>query len=177
MILIIDTSLGNKISIGLDSAFYIYDSEKQTTDLPRIINELDINWQKVHAIGVVVGPGSFTGIRLGIAYAKGAAMGRGVPLIGINAFELYMAKTPDAFVAIDTGRGDFYVGAHDLLPSVMDIDTLETAQMAYPKTVGHKPYDLSDAIPIVNKKLELPPEPVIPLYIKPSYVEQNCKSS
>ncbi|MDE6478256.1 MAG: hypothetical protein K2L94_03335 [Alphaproteobacteria bacterium] len=42
-------------------------------------------WRDLTAIGVVVGPGSFTGIRLGIAHAKGLAMELGIPIVPINA--------------------------------------------------------------------------------------------
>ncbi|MCL2749371.1 MAG: tRNA (adenosine(37)-N6)-threonylcarbamoyltransferase complex dimerization subunit type 1 TsaB [Alphaproteobacteria bacterium] len=157
-------------------------TEKQSLSLPteteKFLIENGATWRDLTAIGVVVGPGSFTGIRLGIAYSKGLSIGLGIPLISINAFEIYLEKTPDAFVAIDSGRGDFFVGARDLSPQVMTIEEVETKQFDYPKTVGHKPFDLLDALPIITRKLSAGAnEPVIPMYIKPSYAEQNCKSS
>ena len=155
-------------------------TEKQSLSLPaeteKFLNENNATWRDLTAIGVIVGPGSFTGIRLGIAYSKGLSMGLGIPLIPINAFEIYLEKNPDAFVAIDSGRGDFFVGAHNLLPQVMTIEEVETKQFDYPQTIGHKPFDLLDALPIVDRKLSANKnEPVIPMYIKPSYAEINCK--
>jgi len=38
-------------------------------------------------ITVTTGPGSFTGIRVGLAGAKGIALGLGVPLLGVTSFE------------------------------------------------------------------------------------------
>ncbi len=131
-------------------------------------------WRDLTAIGVVVGPGSFTGIRLGIAYAKGLAMGLGIPIVPINAFELYLAATPDAFVAIDSGRGDFFVAADGLAPCTMTIDDVETRQMDWPRTVGHKPFNLGLGTAIVQQKLESgAAEPVVPMYLRPSYAEQK----
>lgn len=179
MILIINTS-NTGIDLALDGKLLHADSEKQSLDLPTITEQFlkqnNVNWTDLNAIGVVVGPGSFTGIRLGIAYAKGLAMGLNIPIVPVNAFELYLDEFPNAFIAIDSGRGDFFVGAQNFEPCTMDIDTLEVKQMEWPQTVGHKPFDLTRAINIVNKKLSNKiDEPVVPLYLRPSYAEQNAK--
>ena len=185
MILVIDTS-SSGIRLVLNSVksspiIKNIQTEKQSLSLPieteKFLNENNAKFGDVTAIGVVVGPGSFTGIRLGIAYAKGLAMGLGIRVIPVNAFELYLESDPDAFVAIDSSKGDFFVGAANLEPQIMTIDDVETKQFDYAKTVGHKPYDLTNALPIVQRKLKMDAVPVIPLYIRPSYVEQTCKSS
>ena len=103
-------------------------------------------------------------------------MGLDIPIIPINAFELYLYDTPDAFVAIDSGRGDFFVAADGLAPCTMSIDVVEVKQMNWPRTVGHKPFNLKNAISIVNNKLASGNnEPVVPMYLRPSYAEQNKK--
>jgi tRNA threonylcarbamoyladenosine biosynthesis protein TsaB len=185
MILIIDTSLPGIGFASVQSAeckVQLIETSSQSLSLPteteKFLLESNTKFSDLTAIAVVIGPGSFTGIRLGIAYAKGIALGLNIPCIGINAFEIYLQKDPDAFVAIDSGKGDFFVGAHDLTPQVMTIDQVETEQMKYAKTVGHKPYNLADAIPIANRKsATVNHEPVIPMYLKPSYAETNCKPS
>lgn len=179
MILVINTS-GKDLEFVLGDMHRHVSVEKQSTALPaeceKFIAECGATWRDVHAIGVVVGPGSFTGIRLGIAYAKGLAMGLNIPVVGVSLFELYLAATPDAFVAIDSGRGDFFVAANGLAPQTMEIEELESKQMEWPRTVGHKPYDLKLAAQIVEQKIALGKlEPVIPMYLRPSYAEQNKK--
>ncbi len=179
MILVINTS-GNGIELLLDDKHTTIQSEKQAIALPaeteKFLSENGVSWNDINAIGVVVGPGSFTGIRLGIAYTKGIAMGLNIPVIPINAFELYLDEYPDAFVAIESGRGDFFVGAKNLEPCTMDIDTVETKQMEWSQTVGHKPFDLKRAIKIIERKLaDKNQEPVVPLYLRPSYAEENAK--
>ena len=176
MILIINSS-GTDLEFVLDNKYKRITTEKQSVALPveteRFINESGAKWSDVSAIGVVVGPGSFTGIRIGIAYAKGLSIGLNIPVVPINAFEIYLAATPDAFVAIESGRGDFFVGAKNLPPCTMGIDELEKRQMAWPQTVGHKPFDLKLATKIVRKKLESGYEPAIPMYLRPSYAEEK----
>lgn len=177
MILVINTS-GKDLEFVLGDKYKSVVVEKQSVALPmeteKFIAECGITWRDISAIGVVVGPGSFTGIRLGIAYAKGVAMGLNIPVVGISAFDLYLAATPDAFVAIDSGRGDFFVAANGLEPQTMNIEELETKQMDWPRTVGHKPFDLRLGAQIVAEKIahnDL--APVVPMYLRPSYAEQN----
>lgn len=180
MILIINTS-GNGIDLVLDDKFKHIDAEKQAITLPdateNFLRETNIKWHDITAIGIITGPGSFTGIRLGLAYAKGLAIGLNIPVIPINAFEIYLAEFPDAFVAIESGRGDFFVGAKNLTPCTMEIDELETRQMDWPQTVGHKPFNLLLAPDIVKHKIKSGNiEPAIPMYLRPSYAEENKKN-
>ena len=177
MILIINSSSAD-LEFVLGDKYKCVHTEKQSVALPvaceQFITECGAKWSDISAIGVVVGPGSFTGIRIGIAYAKGLAMGLNIPVVPINAFELYLVANPDAFVAIESGHGDFFVGANNLSPCTMSIDELETKQMEWPRTVGHKPFDLKLGVQIVEQKLKNnQSEPVIPMYLRPSYVETN----
>lgn len=181
MILIINTS-GTGLEFVLDNKYKSVIADKQSVALPteceKFITESGAKWSDISAIGVVTGPGSFTGIRLGIAYAKGVAMGLNIPVVGISAFDLYLAQTPDAFVAIESGRGDFFVGANGLEPCTMTIDELETKQMEWPRTVGHKPFDLRLGIKIVAQKIsDGTMGPTVPMYLRPSYAEQNNKGN
>jgi len=176
MILVINSSAGG-IDLLLDDKFMHVDAEKQAIGLPTAVNDFmtknNIKMSDLTAIGVIVGPGSFTGIRMGIAYAKGLAIGLNIPVVSVNLFELYLYENPDAFVAIDSGRGDFFVASKMHEPCTMTIDEVETEQMKCPSTVGHKPYNLKYAKDIVENKIKNGKiEPVIPMYLRPSYAEK-----
>jgi tRNA threonylcarbamoyladenosine biosynthesis protein TsaB len=68
------------------------------------------------AVACVMGPGSFTGLRVGIAAALGVAHARGVPLYGIPALEVVALAAPDVAGDIeavaDAGRGALYVAGY-----------------------------------------------------------------
>src|SRR3984957_9226749 len=68
----------------------------------------------VEAIVVVNGPGSFTGIRVGVSTAKGLAEGAGIPLIAVSRLALLAGSSglPHVLAAIDAGRGEYYVGEY-----------------------------------------------------------------
>jgi tRNA threonylcarbamoyl adenosine modification protein YeaZ len=68
----------------------------------------------IDSVLVALGPGSFTGLRQGIAYGVGLAMGLGVPLLGIGTLDLAAARAREPAVAVsDAGRGRVYFQAPD----------------------------------------------------------------
>jgi tRNA threonylcarbamoyladenosine biosynthesis protein TsaB len=70
-------------------------------------------------ITVTTGPGSFTGIRVGLAAAKGIALGLGAPLFGVTSFEAGAAACEAdpvgrfLLVALDSRRADLYIQLFD----------------------------------------------------------------
>lgn len=60
-------------------------------------------------IAVAVGPGSFTGVRVGLAAARGLGLALGIPVLGVMTFEVAALDLPRPLtVILDTKRGDFY---------------------------------------------------------------------
>jgi tRNA threonylcarbamoyl adenosine modification protein YeaZ len=78
----------------------------------------DLGWQPRDArlVAVVRGPGSFTGLRIGVATAKGIAWAADARLAGVSGFEIIARQTARSTghadrpvaVAYDAGRGDVY---------------------------------------------------------------------
>ncbi len=61
------------------------------------------------AVAVCIGPGSYTGMRIGLAYAKGLALALARPVIGVSTFEVSLLSAPrsaaTAAVLVPAGRG------------------------------------------------------------------------
>jgi tRNA threonylcarbamoyladenosine biosynthesis protein TsaB len=61
------------------------------------------------AIVVVNGPGSFTGVRVGVSAAKGLAQGAGIPVVAISRLEVLSRKSGVPSAALDAHRGEVYL--------------------------------------------------------------------
>lgn len=82
----------------------------QAALLPQLVKDV-LGDEKIDQIVVNVGPGSFTGIRIGLAFAKGLAMGWGLPLKGIDSFTAtYLSLEPqeDILILIEARRQDVF---------------------------------------------------------------------
>ena len=90
------------------------------------------------AIAVSVGPGSFTGLRVGVSAARGLALALKVPAIGVTTLEALAAEAAWAFpgravlAALDAGREEIHAALYDELsvltygPAVVTLTTAVT---------------------------------------------------
>lgn len=82
-------------------------------------------WQVVRAIAVGVGPGTYTGLRIGIASARALAQGRGVGLIGVSSLEALArgigAQAPERerLALIDARRKELFAALYDASGAVV----------------------------------------------------------
>ena len=92
----------------------------------------------VEAIVVVNGPGSFTGIRVGLSTAKGLAEGAGTPLIAVSRLALLAGSSglPHVLAAIDAGRGEYYVGDYQNCQNLGEVLLSEEETVAAAKQPG-----------------------------------------
>jgi tRNA threonylcarbamoyladenosine biosynthesis protein TsaB len=72
-----------------------------------------VGFGELDRIGVTVGPGSFTGLRVGLAFAKGLGAALSIPVVGVGTLEALAAAGPEGvtFAALDAKREQIYLQA------------------------------------------------------------------
>ena len=71
-----------------------------------VMAQAGLAWSDLDAIGVGIGPGNFTGVRISVAAARGLALSLGIPAIGISATEAAACGAPRPCRAVVPLRGD-----------------------------------------------------------------------
>lgn len=86
-------------------------NEKLLPALDWLLAESNISRQQIDLFAVTRGPGSFTGVRIGLATIQGLALALGKPVCAMSTHEAIALESgqPDAVVVDDAGRGELYI--------------------------------------------------------------------
>jgi tRNA threonylcarbamoyladenosine biosynthesis protein TsaB len=91
-------------------------AERLLPMVAEVMTEAEIGFARLDAIAVTVGPGSFTGLRVGLAAARGLGLAAAKPVLGVTSFAAVAAGVPaaerdarDLLVVLDTRREDLFV--------------------------------------------------------------------
>ena len=90
--------------------------ERLAPMVAEVMQEAGLKLAALDRVGVATGPGSFTGLRVGLAFAKGLALARGIPCVGVGALEALAASVEDPGVVaavIDARRDQVYLQAFE----------------------------------------------------------------
>jgi tRNA threonylcarbamoyladenosine biosynthesis protein TsaB len=123
----IDTS-GPVLSVGIVAegriaAAYVRSSGSHCAELPAGVEEVldtaGLDLGALNAVAVATGPGSFTGLRVGLSYAKGIAVARSIAIAGISSLDALalcagsaLAEGAALYPVIDARRGEVYTGLY-----------------------------------------------------------------
>lgn len=158
------------------------------------LEDAGISFGDLDRIAVTVGPGSFTGLRVGLAFAKGLGSALGLPVVGIGTLEAVgapFAGTPGLIaVVLEARRGQVYFQAFErgqplTAPAGLDIDAAGALLIELSKTAvvtlvgsgtGHVsgltpqakvyPVDLVDPAFVARLAAARTPTPPRPLYLR-----------
>jgi len=77
-----------------------------------LVESSKVGMEEIQTIAVAIGPGSFTGMRVGLAMAKGMAQGLKIPIIGVSSLEALAGQVPYAnhpvCPIIDSRKGEIF---------------------------------------------------------------------
>jgi tRNA threonylcarbamoyladenosine biosynthesis protein TsaB len=95
-------------------------SEKLLTLIRAVCEDQKITLPQIDGVAISIGPGSFTGLRIGLSTAKGLCYAWGKPLIAVPAFEsvaeaVFMShpQIGKVVVCVDAKQGEYYCGAYE----------------------------------------------------------------
>lgn len=140
---------------------------------------------------VGLGPGSFTGVRIGVATVKGVVLGTGAELVGVSSLEAMCALVPRRTVAaIAAIRGELYLGAVGVEPVCLPQDRIDVwltanglenvpfvgeAAAAFPGAIADGVHALPHArgVALAARGLKAsPPDTVEPIYVREPEITQ-----
>ena len=104
----------------ITSEKYVH-GEKLHILIKNLFDSLNLSLKKLNAVAISSGPGSFTGLRIGVSAAKGLAFGLDIPLISMNSLEIMINcynnestnKNALFFPMIDARRKEVYTAGYD----------------------------------------------------------------
>ncbi|MFN0199980.1 MAG: tRNA (adenosine(37)-N6)-threonylcarbamoyltransferase complex dimerization subunit type 1 TsaB [Bacteroidia bacterium] len=87
-----------------------------------LLQDMEVQMRELHAVAVSCGPGSYTGLRVGVSTAKGICMALNLPLLSVGSLESLawqvkpIASTLNAWICpmIDARRMEVYCGFYDM---------------------------------------------------------------
>ena len=86
--------------------------------IQEVLEESGIHLDQLNAVGVTAGPGSYTGLRVGMSATKGLCYAKNLPLIAVSSLQLLAAGVKDQaegviIPLIDARRDEVYAGYYD----------------------------------------------------------------
>jgi len=78
-------------------------------DVDALLRDAGVEPSQLDALAVGIGPGSFTGVRMGLATVRGLALALDVPVAGVSTLDALAAGAPDAMALIDAKRRELFL--------------------------------------------------------------------
>ncbi|MBI3578546.1 MAG: tRNA (adenosine(37)-N6)-threonylcarbamoyltransferase complex dimerization subunit type 1 TsaB [Ignavibacteriales bacterium] len=142
-------------------------SEKLLTLVQEVVAEAGIKLSEIDCVAISIGPGSFTGLRIGLSTAKGLCYALGKQLVAVSTFEAIAKTAFDAHpeiskvaVMIDAKKSEYYVGrfekASEEIKPLSEIQVLSFADAVSSVAQEDQTLILTDSVSEVAKAVRKP---------------------
>jgi len=92
-------------------------------DVDALVRQAGAHPRDITGLALGIGPGSFTGIRIGLAAARGLALALDVPAAGVSTLDALAAGAPGAIAVIDAKRREVFVaGPRAIAPAELELE-------------------------------------------------------
>jgi tRNA threonylcarbamoyladenosine biosynthesis protein TsaB len=91
-------------------------------DVDALLRRAGMHTGNLDALAVGIGPGSFTGVRIGLSTARGIALALGIPAAGVSTLDALAAGAPGALPVVDARRREVFVPGGVLAPTDVDVE-------------------------------------------------------
>lgn len=160
-------------------------------EVQKALDEAELRPEECDFFAAVTGPGSFTGIRIGISAVKGFALGADKPVLGVTSFDLiaYNVNSENFYVVIDAAHSHYYVcgygkGGEVVFPpcymSEEDVRALEFPLFGF-ENLPFDNYVGLDAgqclAAAVHRGKVIPAHSLRALYVRRSQAEENLNAN
>ncbi len=160
-------------------------AERLMPMLAEVLAEGGAGWRDLVRIGVGVGPGNFTGVRIAVAAARGLALARGIPAVGVDAFAALAESQPGPVLAAVDARGGrmwlclaggapMHAGPEEIVlpPCAAGADCTGHRAEELARLTGGRALPpalpLAEAIARIAARARLPQPRPAPLYLRPA---------
>jgi tRNA threonylcarbamoyladenosine biosynthesis protein TsaB len=160
-------------------------------DVDALLRRGGVRATQLEGLVVGTGPGSFTGLRMGLAVARGLALALDVPVAGVSTLAALAAGAPGALPVIDARRGEVFVLDGELRVSAPEALDVRGRRLVGDGAVRHRvtleehgaeiPPDADDAhVPWARLHAQLaedfgPAERVEPIYLRVPDAEKSLR--
>jgi len=91
-------------------------------DVDALLRQAGTHTRDLQGLAVGTGPGSFTGVRIGLSTARGLALALGLPVAGVSTLDALAAGASGALPVIDARRREVFVPGRVLAPADVEIE-------------------------------------------------------
>ena len=135
-------------------------SKRLLPEIEAILNECELGWDDLDGLAICLGPGSFTGLRIGLTTIKGICLATGLPLVGVSSLEALASQLPYCTMPIcpilDARKqevyGALYQTSTGVLQTIMEPTVIPMEKLV--TTIAEPTLFIGDGVEVYKSQIE-----------------------